>query len=259
MEKHESSSRLWNDADANDAYIKPVYDEEPMVEVQLTAKNNVFATGQHPIKQPKFNNEGEVDQNVKQCHDILVRQPTVFKFERPRISKPRFASQVDVNNDLPKPVTTHYFPRERESAFEKPHHMITLSSSRYSSNDMVHNHYLEEDKKKTQESGKNSRPSVMPSARSQSIANGSKPKPRINNQNSRNWHLSKSSGFLQERYSNLAQPRLTVNPHIVLIQISLISMNAYKLLIPVQVNVIYGRPRLHGIASLQEIAARPSS
>ncbi|GKB36224.1 hypothetical protein Tco_0881166 [Tanacetum coccineum] len=123
----------------------------------------------------------------------VVRQPNTFKSERPRISKPRFASQVDVNNDLPKPVTTHYLPRERESAFAKPHHMIAPSSSRYSSNDMVHNHYLEEAKKKTQESGRNSRPSVMPSARSQSTANGSKPKPRINNQKSRNWPASKTS------------------------------------------------------------------
>ncbi|GKB20343.1 hypothetical protein Tco_0854266 [Tanacetum coccineum] len=54
-------------------------------------------------------------------------------------------------------------------------------------------HYLEEAKKKTQESSRNSEPSVMPSARSQSTANGSKPKPRINNQKSRNWPASKSS------------------------------------------------------------------
>ncbi|GJY19213.1 hypothetical protein Tco_0390704 [Tanacetum coccineum] len=46
--------------------------------------------------------------------------------------------------------------------------MIAPSSSRYSSNDMVHNHYLEEAKKKTQESSRNSRHSVMPSTRSQS-------------------------------------------------------------------------------------------
>ncbi|GJW43014.1 hypothetical protein Tco_0071813 [Tanacetum coccineum] len=51
---------------------------------------------------------------------------------------------------------------------------------KYSSNDMVHNHYLEEAKNKTQDKGRNSKPSVMPSARSQSIANGSKPKPKIN-------------------------------------------------------------------------------
>ncbi|GKB20098.1 hypothetical protein Tco_0854021 [Tanacetum coccineum] len=51
--------------------------------------------------------------------------------------------------------------------------MIAPSSFRYSSND------IEEAKKKTQKSGRNSRPSVMPSAGSQSTTNDSKPKPRI--------------------------------------------------------------------------------
>ncbi|GJW15267.1 hypothetical protein Tco_0019400 [Tanacetum coccineum] len=86
----------------------------------------------------------------------VVRQPTAFKFERPRILKPRLSSQVDVNNNLSKPVTTHYLPKERESAIVKPHHVIASSESRnssknmprLSSNDMVHNHYLEEAKKK---------------------------------------------------------------------------------------------------------------
>ncbi|GKA85960.1 hypothetical protein Tco_0807614 [Tanacetum coccineum] len=113
--------------------------------------------------------------------------------ERPRISKPRFASQVDVNNDLSKPVTTHYLPKGKESACAKPHHMIAPGSSRYSLNDMVHNHYLEEAKKKTQKSDRNSRPSVMPSAKSQSTANGNKPKSRSNTQTSRNWPVSKNS------------------------------------------------------------------
>ncbi|GJS53371.1 hypothetical protein Tco_0626733 [Tanacetum coccineum] len=191
---------------ALDDNIRPIYDEEPMAEVQTTAKINVFATGQQHTEQPEFNNEGEVDQNAKQCHDTcplpakltdnqitelsyqslesgniwkpilqllrnqsVVRQPIAFKSERTRISKPRFASQVDVNNDLPKPATTHYLPKERESVVAKPHLMIAPSSSR------------------------NFKSSVMPSARSQSTANGSKPKPRINNQKSRNWHASKSS------------------------------------------------------------------
>ncbi|GKD55827.1 hypothetical protein Tco_1289214 [Tanacetum coccineum] len=118
-----------------------------------------------------------------------------------KISKPRFASQVDVNNDLSKPVTTHYFPKEREFVVVKPHPVIASSESRnssknmlrFSSNDMVHNHYLEEAKKQTQERGRNSRPSVMPSARSQSTSNDCKPKPMINNQNFKNWPASKSS------------------------------------------------------------------
>ncbi|GJX77789.1 hypothetical protein Tco_0324600 [Tanacetum coccineum] len=334
LKDQDTSNRSGNDAHADDADIRPIYDEEPMAEVQTTAEINIFATGQQHTEQPEFNNEGEVDQNAEQCHDTcplpatltdnqttelsnqsleskniltsneakvkhdidvietinielehkvakllkenetlkrhykemfdsikttrakniehttslianndkfkaqlqekgfaiaalknelrkltgnsvntkfakssilgkpalqprrnqsVVRQPTAFKSERPRISKQRFASQVDVNNDLSKPVTTHYLPKERESAVAKPHHMIAPGSSRYSSNDMVHNHYLEEAKKKTQESSRNSEPSVMPSARSQSTANGSKPKPRINNQKSRNWPASKSS------------------------------------------------------------------
>ncbi|GJU62512.1 hypothetical protein Tco_1244347 [Tanacetum coccineum] len=347
LKEQDTSSKSGNDAHADDADIRPIYDEEPMAEVQTTAKINVFATGQQHTEQPEFNNEGEVDQNVEQCHDTcplpanvndnqtteltnqslefeniclkktvaqfqkdflrmeahcvnlelkyqnqalkegqhgqflkvksneakvkhdidvietinielehkvakllkenetlkrhykemfdsikttrakniehttylianddkfkaqlqekgkpalqprrnqsVVRQPTAFKPKRPRFSKQRFASQVNVNNDLSKLVTTHYLPKERESAVAKPHHMIAPGSSRYSSNDMVHKHYLEEAKKKTQESSRNSEPSVMPSARSQSTANGSKPKPRINNQKSRNWPASKSS------------------------------------------------------------------
>ncbi|GJU88161.1 hypothetical protein Tco_1300584 [Tanacetum coccineum] len=382
--KQDTSITSGNDVDVDDAYIKPVYDEEPMAEVQLSAEFNVSATGQQHTEQPEFNNEGDVDQNVEQCHDkrplpakltnnqitdlsyqsleskniclkktvaqfqkdflrmeahcvnlelkyqnqalkegqhgqfskvtsneakvkhdidvietinieleykvskllkenetlkkhykelydsikatrtktiehttsliakntefkaqlqekgfaiaalknelrklkgnsvntkfakpsilgkpvlqslrnqSVVRQPTAFKSERPRILKPRFASQVDVNNDLPKPVTTLYLPKGTESAFAKPHHVIASSESsnssknmqKFSSNDMVHNHYLDEARNKTQEKRRNLEPIVMPSARLQSTANGSKPKPRINNQKSRNWPASKTS------------------------------------------------------------------
>nr|GEW22368.1 hypothetical protein [Tanacetum cinerariifolium] len=124
----------------------------------------------------------------------VVRQPTVFKSERPRISKPRCDSQVDVHNDLSKPVTTHYLPKERETASAKRHHMIASSNSRissknmpsFTSNDMVHNHYLEKAKKRTQECRRASVPSLMHSARLQSITNGSKPMPRRNSQTSKN-------------------------------------------------------------------------
>ncbi|GJY99347.1 hypothetical protein Tco_0516777 [Tanacetum coccineum] len=109
--EQDTSSRSVNDAHADDADIRPIYDEELMAE-------------------------------------------------------PLFASQVDVNNDLSKPVTTHYLSKGKESVCAKPHHIIAPGTSRYSLNGMVHNHYLEEAKKKTQESSKNSKPSVMPFARS---------------------------------------------------------------------------------------------
>ncbi|GJX82462.1 hypothetical protein Tco_0331943 [Tanacetum coccineum] len=44
----------------------------------------------------------QVGQPLK--NQSVVRQPTAFKSERPKISKPRFASQVDVNNGLSKPA-----------------------------------------------------------------------------------------------------------------------------------------------------------
>ncbi|GJR47846.1 hypothetical protein Tco_1315949 [Tanacetum coccineum] len=53
----------------NDADIRPIYNEEPMAEVQTT-DDNVSATGQQHTEQPEFNNEGKVDQNAEQCHDI---------------------------------------------------------------------------------------------------------------------------------------------------------------------------------------------
>ncbi|GJV27871.1 hypothetical protein Tco_1384319 [Tanacetum coccineum] len=117
------------------------------------------------------------------------------------MSKQRFASQVDVNKNLSKPVTQHYLPKKTESAFAKPDHMIASSSSRnssknmprFSSNDMVHNHYLDVAKKKIQERDRNSTTSVTTSARFQSTADDSKPKPRSNNQTSRSLPVSKSS------------------------------------------------------------------
>nr|GEZ63966.1 hypothetical protein [Tanacetum cinerariifolium] len=171
--EHDTSSRSGNDAYTNGADIRPIYDEEPMAKVQTIAEINVFAIGQQHSEQLEFNNEGE----------------------------PRCDFQVDVNYNLSKPVTTHYLPKEREAASAKPHHMIASSNSRissknmprFSSNDMVHNHYLEEAKKKTQDLSRNSETSLMPSARSQSTANSSKLKPRSNTQKSRNWSASKSS------------------------------------------------------------------
>ncbi|GJU45245.1 retrovirus-related pol polyprotein from transposon TNT 1-94 [Tanacetum coccineum] len=116
-----------------------------------------------------------------------------------KISKPRFASQVDEKNVLSKPVTPHYLPKVQEYVLAKPHHVIAPGSSRnsqeesYGSNDMAHNHYLEEARKKTQERNRNSKPSVMPSVRLQNTANDSTPNPKRMNQTSRSLPTSKSS------------------------------------------------------------------
>ncbi|GKB72803.1 hypothetical protein Tco_0934215 [Tanacetum coccineum] len=71
----------------------------------------------------------------------------------------------------------------------------------YGSNDMAHNHYLEEVRKKTQERNRNSKPSVMHTTSLQNTTNGSKPNPRSNNQLSRSLPVSKSSGGMSNGVS----------------------------------------------------------
>nr|GEV97112.1 hypothetical protein [Tanacetum cinerariifolium] len=93
----------------------------------LSSKHNFRKKGK-PVLQPHRNQS-------------VVRQLISFKSKRPRISKPRFASQVDVNNDLPKPVTTHYLPKGKESGCAKPHHMVAPGSS--SSELRIHDHNSE--------------------------------------------------------------------------------------------------------------------
>ncbi|GJV08278.1 hypothetical protein Tco_1345934 [Tanacetum coccineum] len=68
--EQDTSSTSGNDAHVDDADIRPINDEEPTAEVQTTADDNVSATGQQHTEQPEFINEGEVDQNAEQCHDI---------------------------------------------------------------------------------------------------------------------------------------------------------------------------------------------
>ncbi|GJW44851.1 gag-pol polyprotein [Tanacetum coccineum] len=297
-EVQDESNRPGNDTDTDDEDIRPIYNEEPMAEVQLTAECNIFATGQQHTEQPEIINERRVDQYTKQgqvksrvldlsfdkkttefsIHSLeseniliksrlkkeidvakllkenetlkkhykdlydsikitrsntieqttyllannanlkaqiqekvfaiaalknelrklkgnsvdtkfaktpvmgkpilqplrnqsVVRQPNAFKSERPKISKPRFASQVDVEKDL--------------NSFK--------NMPGFSSNDMVHNHYLEEAKKKTQERNKSSKSSLMHTASLQTTTKGSKPKPRRNNQTPRSLPVSKSS------------------------------------------------------------------
>nr|GEU41592.1 hypothetical protein [Tanacetum cinerariifolium] len=149
----------------------------------------------------KFAKPSILGKPVLQPHrnQSVVRQLTVFKYEQCKFSKPRFASHVDVINDLSKPVTPHYVPKFRESVFVKPHHVIASSSSRnssngsYGSNDMAHKYYLEVAKKKTKDKNTSLKPSVRHTTSLQNTTNISKPKPRRNNQTSTSFHVPKSS------------------------------------------------------------------
>ncbi|GJR52712.1 hypothetical protein Tco_1403233 [Tanacetum coccineum] len=66
----DDNNRLGNDTDTEDADIRPIYDEEPMAEVQLTAECNIFTIGQQHTEQLEIINEGRVDQYPEQCQVV---------------------------------------------------------------------------------------------------------------------------------------------------------------------------------------------
>ncbi|GJV80670.1 hypothetical protein Tco_1516540 [Tanacetum coccineum] len=95
---------------------------------------------------------------------------------------------IGVSHDLTKPVTPHSWPQVRKLTFAKPYDVNACGPSRKSpkhvsfqspresvgSNDMVHNYYLEEAKKKAQlqkDKALNTKPSVQQSARLPNTAN----------------------------------------------------------------------------------------
>ncbi|GJZ96703.1 hypothetical protein Tco_0669037 [Tanacetum coccineum] len=120
----------------------------------------------------------------------------------------RLCNQSEINqwkSSFAKPYDVNAPGPSRNS----PKH-VSFQSPRESvgSNDMVHNYYLEEAKKKAQlqkDKALNTKPSVQQSARLPNTANGNKPKPRNFNQQPRNWPPSMSSR-VSNRTVNIAEP-----------------------------------------------------
>ncbi|GJW38892.1 hypothetical protein Tco_0064737 [Tanacetum coccineum] len=69
IENQDERSRSVNDTRAEGADIRLSNDTKPVNEVQSTAEYNVFANDRQHAEQPKFINEGKVDQDAEQCLD----------------------------------------------------------------------------------------------------------------------------------------------------------------------------------------------
>ncbi|GJW23122.1 hypothetical protein Tco_0033744, partial [Tanacetum coccineum] len=182
--------------------------ETHCVNMELKYQNQVLKNGQHgqilneTSNKAKIKKEIEVLETInielehsvakllaenKKLHKENEHLKQTYKDLYDSIKKTRVQTK-DHNDSLIAQIniTQHYLPKGKESAFAKPNHMISSSSSRnsfknmprFSSNDMVHNHYLEEAQKKTQEKNRNSEYSVMHSTRLQNTTNNHKPKLR---------------------------------------------------------------------------------
>ncbi|GJV09573.1 hypothetical protein Tco_1347229 [Tanacetum coccineum] len=110
----------------------------------------------------------------------VLGKPTPFSdsLEKKSFSQTKLVLKTNVSESLSKTVTPHSWPQVRKSSFAKPYDVNAPSPSRNSpkhvsfqspresigSNDMVHNHYLEEAKKKAQlqkDKALNTKPSVQ--------------------------------------------------------------------------------------------------
>ncbi|GJZ24081.1 hypothetical protein Tco_0561540 [Tanacetum coccineum] len=205
---------------------------------------------------------------------------------------------------LGKPVLQ---PHRNQSVVRQPTAFKNSSKNlpRFSSNDRVHNHYLEEARKKTQKSDRNSRPSVMPSAKSQSTANVNsramvpshktttryKPVEQISIAKKLDRQIPTGHRFSIKKTSVVHEKIKTPRSCLrwkptgrILKTVGLrwvpigkifessttkvdskpphgtpFNLKKERIKTWTKDNVISGRPRLHRIASLQEISARPSS
>ncbi|GJS42008.1 hypothetical protein Tco_0567051 [Tanacetum coccineum] len=167
--------------------IRPVNDQVPFAEVQLTAQHNVPTNEQQHTEQSKpiydtyllekvdSNNTpdstnmcyrgGEIDQDAEQYQ---AKSPLL----KAELVKSKEMIEKEMYNELSR--SHPIMPKVREYVLAKPHHVIAPGSSRnsqkvsYGSNDMAHNHYLEEARKKAQERNRNLKPKVNSRAKVQS-------------------------------------------------------------------------------------------
>ncbi|GJT37367.1 hypothetical protein Tco_0937232 [Tanacetum coccineum] len=117
-EVQDKSNMSENDTEANDAYIRPIYDKELMAEVQLTTECNIFAIGQKHTEQPEFNNEGGVDQYTEKCQEVNSRA-NIQSHKTRNNNKP-----VEHKSHIRKPgrqiFTGHRFsPNKSSAVYEK--------------------------------------------------------------------------------------------------------------------------------------------
>ncbi|GJW47570.1 hypothetical protein Tco_0079216 [Tanacetum coccineum] len=158
-----------------DADIRPVNDQIPFAEVQLTAQHNVLANEQQHTEQ----SEPIYDTYLLEKIDINTT--------------PDSTNMSHMGGEIDQDAEQYQCLQTSSRDVQPPGSSRNSQEESYGSNDMAHNHYLEEARKKTQERNRNSKSSVMHTTSLQITTNGSKQKLRSNNQTSKSLPVSKSS------------------------------------------------------------------
>nr|GEX16385.1 histone-lysine N-methyltransferase, H3 lysine-9 specific SUVH4-like [Tanacetum cinerariifolium] len=190
--KSRQHGQVLND-ESNKAKIKKEIDVLETINIELERKVANFRKENETLKKhyKDFYDSIKItkSKNIEQTTSLLANnaalkaqiQEKVFAIAALKNNLRKLKGTKFANTSvLGKPVVQ---PLRNQSVVRQPN----------ASNDMVHNDYLDEDKKKTQERHINSKTSVMTLARFQSTTDDSKPKPRSTNHSYRSLPISKSS------------------------------------------------------------------
>ncbi|GJR35159.1 hypothetical protein Tco_1210843 [Tanacetum coccineum] len=186
--------------------------EAHCVNMELKYQNQALKDGQHGQILNETSNKAKINKEIEVLEKINIElEHSVAKLlaENEKLHKENehlkqtykdLYGSIKKTRVQTKDHNDSLIAQKNKRVLANPHHVIAPGSSRnsqeesYGSNDMAHNHYLEEARKKTQERNRNSKPSVMHTTSLQNTTNGSKQKSRSNNQTSRSLPVSKSSG-----------------------------------------------------------------
>ncbi|GJR57407.1 hypothetical protein Tco_1499569 [Tanacetum coccineum] len=205
-EVQDDNSMSWNDTDANNADIRPIYDEEPMAKYpeQCQVKNPMLDSSPD-------NQTTEYSKQSLESENILLKK-TIAQFQKDfsRMEAHCIALELNYQNQSLKSgqhgqllnetsnkakikkeidvLETMNIELEHSVAkLRKENETLDISKNIAKIIVQMHviDHYLDETRKKTQKRDRNSKTNVIPSARFQRTVDGSKPKPRSINHSTR--------------------------------------------------------------------------
>ncbi|GKC08661.1 hypothetical protein Tco_1000271 [Tanacetum coccineum] len=141
---------------SNEAKVKHDIDVLKTINIELES-----SVAKLLVENKKLNKENEhLTQTYKELYDSIKKTRIQTKDHNDSLIAQVNSKTVE-NADLKAQIQEKVFANLRESAPAKPHHVIARGSSRnsskesYGSNDMAHNYYLEEAKKKSQDKNRN--------------------------------------------------------------------------------------------------------
>ncbi|GJV68211.1 hypothetical protein Tco_1483720 [Tanacetum coccineum] len=208
---------------ANPMYLKKAQSKKPcLYEILYDTSDlaNRFIPDREETLTLEQESRSKLNKDLVKPYDY-TKQNSLYETLNPRLRNIMFSWHMQMRELIDQAWEKHSHARFRAPTAldipsrKSPKHVSFQSPKEFvGSNDMVHNYYLEEAKKKAQlqkDKALNTKSSVQQFAKSPNTANGNKLKPRNFNQQPRNWPPSMSS-CVSNRTVKMAEPPWNQKP-----------------------------------------------